>query len=62
MRLFLRVLYLHLLGISPEAMLKALNGANRESQYLLQLNAVLHHQNNPESQAGGFMSITVQDP
>ena len=61
MRLFLRVLYLHLVGISPGAMLQALNGANRESQYLLQLNAVLHRQNNPGSQAGTLISITVED-
>jgi ApeA N-terminal domain 1 len=39
MRLLLRVLYLHLIGVSEQVLITALNGTNTESQYLLQLNA-----------------------
>lgn len=58
MRILLRALYLDFVGIPQESIALALNNACDESQYLLQLNAKIHRQQNPGSKAGLIMSIT----
>jgi hypothetical protein len=61
MRVFLRVLYLHLVGIPETAIEKSLQNASDESQYLIQLNAAAHREANPGSEAGAIMMIRVDD-
>ncbi|AXW24571.1 hypothetical protein CJO86_13890 [Ralstonia solanacearum] len=58
MKLLLRVLYLQLVGVPEPSLLTALNGANRDSQYLLQLNGLQHRQAAPGSTAGALGQIT----
>ena len=59
MRLLLRALYLNLVGIPQESIAKALDGACKESQYLVQLNTAEYRKANPGSKAGRMMTVHV---
>ena len=57
----LRVLYLQLVGIPDEAIMKSLESGCSESQYLIQLNAADHRKRHPGSEVGAMMRIDVKD-
>lgn len=59
MRLLLRALYLDLVGIPKEAIAKALDGACKESQYLVGLNTAEYRKANPGSTVGRMMTVHV---
>ena len=59
MKHLLRALYLDLVGIPYPAIAKSLNNACSESQYLIQLNGIEHRKQNPESQFGAIMHISI---
>jgi hypothetical protein len=61
MKTLLRVLYLQLVGVPDEAVLKSLTGGCSESQYLIQLNTSEHRKRHPGSEAGAMMRIDVKD-
>jgi len=61
LKVWLRVLYLQLVGVPDAAIMKALNSTCNESQYLLQLNAAEHRERHPGSTAGALMHLNVQD-
>jgi hypothetical protein len=61
MRHLLRALYLNLIGIPDIAIVNSLQNTCNESQYLLQLNNMEHRRQNPESDAGAIMHISVND-
>lgn len=57
----LRALYLVTAGVPQASIEKALDGANHESQYLIQLNLVAHRERHPGSQAGALLHVDVKD-
>lgn len=59
MKHLLRALYLDLIGISQDAIMKSLRNSCRESQYLGQLNAQEHRNSHPGSTAGLLMHVVV---
>jgi hypothetical protein len=61
MKHFLRALYLDMAGIPHPSIIKSLGNACSESQYLIQLNGIEHRRNNPGSQSGAIMHISVSD-
>ena len=61
MRHLLRALYLNLIGIPDIAIAMSLQNTCNESQYLLQLNNMEHRRQNPKSDAGAIMHISVND-
>lgn len=61
LRLLLRVLYLDLVGISSSAIAKALDGSNKESQYLIQLNNNEIRKAYPNAKVKPLMSINTKD-
>jgi hypothetical protein len=61
MRHLLRALYLNLIGISDAAITCSLLNTCSESQYLIQLNNMAHRRENPSSDAGAIMHISVND-
>jgi hypothetical protein len=61
LKLLLRVLYLNLLGIPSEAIAKALSGANRESQYLIQLNNSEIRKVHPGAKVQPLLSIHMKE-
>lgn len=54
----LRALYLDLVGIPQEAILKALTNASSASQYLIQINNMEYRAQNPNDDSGAFMRIS----
>jgi hypothetical protein len=58
MRLWIRVLYLDLVGIPSEKIEAALDFANKESQYLIQLNSMERRRTEPDQSA---MSMQLKD-
>jgi hypothetical protein len=58
LRHFLRVLYLRLMGIPEEALVKAANNASAISQYLIQILAVERRKDDPNDRTGTLMNIT----
>ncbi|MBK7000809.1 MAG: hypothetical protein IPH35_12820 [Rhodoferax sp.] len=61
MRHLLRALYLNLIGIPDIAIANSLQNTCNESQYLMQLNSMDHRRQNPKSDAGAIMNISVND-
>lgn len=57
MRHFLRVLYLNLIGIPEEALIKSINNSSAISQHLAQINAVERRRNDPNDNSGVLMKI-----
>ncbi len=58
-RHFLRCLYLDYIGVPQAALDKALGNASRESQRLIQINAMEHRAKSPDSEAGAMMRISI---
>lgn len=61
LRLLLRALYLDLAGVPQASIERALVGANRESQYLLQLNGAARRECHPEDTSGALLYVDVKD-
>lgn len=61
LRHLIRALYLDLAGVPQAAIEKALNGANRDSQYLIQLNNAEHRRRHPQDTGGALLHIDVKD-
>ena len=61
MKLLLRALYLEASGVPHAAIEKALNGTNRDSRYLIQLNNAEHRRRHPEDLSGALLHIDVKD-
>lgn len=61
MKHFLRALYLDMAGIPHTAIIRSLDNACSESQYLIQLNGIEHRKKNPRSQSGAIMHISVSN-
>lgn len=61
LRLMLRSLYLDLIGIPADAVVKALNGACKESQYLIQINNAEIRKSDPDALVTPLMSIRMTD-
>lgn len=57
MKLLLRILYLDLMGIPEEAIIRALSNASDISQHVIQLNAADRRQDNSNDQSGIVMTI-----
>jgi hypothetical protein len=60
MRHFLRVLYLDLMGIPKEALIKTIANPSAISQHLIQVNAIDRRRTDPDDKYGVIMSITEQ--
>lgn len=61
LRHLLRALYLDLAGLPQVSIERALVGANRESQYLLQLNSAARRERHPEDTSGALLYVDVKD-
>lgn len=61
LRHLLRALYLDLAGVPQASIERALVGANRESQYLLQLNSAARRERDPEDTSGALLHVDVRD-
>lgn len=61
LRLMLRALYLDLVGIPATAVATALNGASKESQYLIQINNAEIRKSDPDARVTPIMSIRLED-
>jgi hypothetical protein len=61
LKLLLRVLYLDLVGVPADAIAKALGGANKEAQYLIQLNNSEIRKAYPGAKVQPLMSIHMKD-
>lgn len=61
MKTLLRVLYLKLVGIPDDAIMKSLRGGCSESQYIIQLNANLLRERQLDSEVGAMVHIDVKD-
>lgn len=61
LRLMLRALYLDLIGISPQCIEAALDGASKESQYLIQINNAEIRKSNPDARVLPLASIHIED-
>jgi hypothetical protein len=61
LRHLLRALYLDLAGVPQVSIERALVGANRESQYLLQLNSAARRELHPEDTSGALLYVDVKD-
>jgi hypothetical protein len=57
----LRALYLDVAGIPQASIEQALDGTNRESQYLIQLNNAAHRERYPDDTSGALLHIDVKD-
>lgn len=61
LRVLLRALYLDLAGVPQASIERALVGANRECQYLLQLNSAARRERHPEDTSGALLYVDVKD-
>ncbi len=61
MRHLLRALYLNLIGIPDVAIANSLQNTCNESRYLMQLNSMDRRRQNPKSDTGALMHISVND-
>ena len=61
LRLMLRALYLDLIGMPAAAVARALDGASKESQYLIQINNADIRKSDPDARVTPMMSIRLED-